>query len=70
VASQCNIAFLRPAKLGERLTAEAVERYREGRQGITDVTVTGEDGTVIAEFRGFSRTIPGSLLDQSDPGKP
>jgi acyl-CoA thioesterase len=68
VASQCTIAFLRPAKLGERLTAEAVERYKQGRQGLTDVTVTGEDGTVVAEFRGFSRTIPGSLIDTPDSG--
>lgn len=62
VASQCQIAYLKPAKLGERLTAEARERYREGRQGITDVTVRRADGAVVAEFRGFSRTIPGSLL--------
>ncbi|MCF3936316.1 hydroxyphenylacetyl-CoA thioesterase PaaI [Acuticoccus sp. M5D2P5] len=63
VANQCQITYLRPAKSGDRLTAEANERYREGRQGITDVTITTSDGTVIAEFRGHSRTIPGSLLD-------
>lgn len=63
VASQCAITYLKPAKLGDRLTATAVERFREGRQGITDVTVTDEAGTVIAEFRGHSRTIPGSLLE-------
>jgi acyl-CoA thioesterase len=67
VASQCQIAYLRTATLGERLVAEARERYREGRQGITDVTVTGAHGEVIAEFRGFSRTIRGSLLDEPSP---
>lgn len=61
VAAQCQIAYLRPAKLGERLTAEATERFREGRNGITDVTVRGQDGTVVAEFRGNSRTIGGRL---------
>jgi len=61
VAAQCQIAYLRPVKLGERLTAEAVERFREGRSGITDVTVRGGDGQVVAEFRGHSRTIGGRL---------
>lgn len=70
VASSCQIAYLRPAKRGERLTAEARERYREGRQGITDVTVTAADGSVIAEFRGFSRTIPGSLVEAPAPAAP
>ncbi|WP_205648464.1 hydroxyphenylacetyl-CoA thioesterase PaaI [Acuticoccus kandeliae] len=64
VANQCHITYLKPAKLGDRLTAEAIEHYREGRQGITDVTVTTQDGTVIAKFRGHSRTIPGSLFDE------
>ena len=63
VASHCQITYLRPARLGEVLTAEAVEHFREGRQGITDVTVRGGDGGVVAEFRGHSRTIAGSLLD-------
>jgi acyl-CoA thioesterase len=67
VASQCAITYLRPARLGERMTATAVERFREGRQGITDVTVTDADGTVVAEFRGHSRTIPGSLIDPAAP---
>lgn len=63
VASQCAVTYLKPARLGDRLTATAIERYREGRQGITDVTVTDAAGAVVAEFRGHSRTIPGSLLD-------
>ncbi|MEM8665615.1 MAG: hydroxyphenylacetyl-CoA thioesterase PaaI, partial [Pseudomonadota bacterium] len=57
VASQCNITFLAPARLGDRLTAEAREIFREGRSGITDVTVTNAGGRVIAHFRGHSRTI-------------
>jgi len=69
VASHCQIAYLRPARLDERLVAEARERYREGRQGITDVTVRGADGAVVAEFRGFSRTIPGSLLGDAPSGQ-
>jgi phenylacetic acid degradation protein PaaD len=62
VAQQCNVTFLKPVKLGERLTARAAERWREGRSGIYDITVTDGAGTVIAEFRGHSRTIPGTLV--------
>jgi len=62
VAQHCNVTYLAPGKLGSRLIAEAHERQRAERSGITDVTVRDETGTVIAEFRGHSRSIPGSLL--------
>lgn len=62
VAQQCSIAFLAPGRLDMRLIAEASERQRAERSGIYDVTVRSEEGTVIAEFRGFSRSIPGSLI--------
>jgi acyl-CoA thioesterase len=55
VAQHCAVTFIRPAHLGERLVAEAVERARQGRSGIYDVTVSGPHG-VVAEFRGHSRT--------------
>lgn len=63
VAQHCSVTFLAPGRLGARLIADAHERQRAERSGITDVTVRDETGTVIAEFRGHSRTIPGSLLD-------
>jgi acyl-CoA thioesterase len=63
VAQHCAITFLRPGRLGEVLQAEAVERVRQGRSGITDVRVTGEDGDVIAELRGHSRTTGGRFLE-------
>ncbi len=62
VAQQCAITFIAPGKLGDRLIARGIERHRAGRSGIYDITVTREDGTVIAEFRGHSRTIEGALL--------
>jgi acyl-CoA thioesterase len=65
VAQHCSVTFVAPAKRGMRLTAEARERQRGERSGIYDVTVRDEKGTVIAEFRGHSRTLPGSLLDGS-----
>ena len=57
VAAACDIAFLAPAHLGDELTAQATERHRAGRSGIYDVTVRLPDTTVIAEFRGHSRTL-------------
>lgn len=57
VAANCAITYLRPARLGMKLTATATERTRAGRAGLTDVTVTDEQGTVIAEFRGTSREL-------------
>jgi len=65
VAQQCTVTFLRPARLGARLLAEATERHRAARSGIYDVTVREEAGPVIAEFRGHSRTLPDSLLESS-----
>ena len=61
VAAQGNITFIRPGKLGDRLVATAREISRSGRSGIYDVRVTVDD-TVIAEFRGHSRTIAGTWL--------
>lgn len=62
VAQHCAVTFVSSAKLGDKLVARAVERQRSGRSGIYDVTVSREDGNVIAEFRGHSRTIEGDLL--------
>lgn len=57
VAAQGAISFLAPAQRGEKLLAIAEERQRAGRSGIYDVRVTGGDGRIIAEFRGYSRTL-------------
>jgi acyl-CoA thioesterase len=62
VAQHCAVTFLASAKLGDKLVARAVERQRSGRSGIYDVTVSREEGNVIAEFRGHSRTIEGELV--------
>jgi acyl-CoA thioesterase len=61
VAAQCDITFIKPGKLGDRLTATAREVSRSGRSGIYDIRVTADD-VVIAEFRGHSRTIGGTWL--------
>jgi acyl-CoA thioesterase len=58
VAAQCNISFIKPGKLGDRLVATAKEISWTGRSGIYDVRVT-VDGIAIAELRGHSRTVGG-----------
>ncbi len=65
VAQHCSISYIAPGRLGMRLIAVAVERQRGERSGITDVTIRDETGAIIAEFRGHSRTVPGSLLPDS-----
>jgi acyl-CoA thioesterase len=62
VAQHCAVTFVAPGRLGMRLVADAHERQRGERSGIYDITVRDEAGTVIAEFRGHSRTLPGSLI--------
>jgi acyl-CoA thioesterase len=64
VAAAAEVVFVIPARLGDELVAEAVERTRFGRSGIYDVTVrrVGDDA-VIAEFRGHSRSQSERLLD-------
>lgn len=62
VAQHCAISFLLPVKSGEKLTATAREIQKAGRGGIYDIRVTRDDGDVVAEFRGHSRTVKGTHL--------
>ena len=58
VAAGCDITFVAPARLGDVLVAEAIERAVFGRSGLTDVSVRVEStGVLVAELRGRSRTI-------------
>ena len=63
VAHQCEVRFTAPTRLGDLLVAEAVERSREGRDGVYDVTVRCGD-TVVAEFVGQSLEIRGKLFEE------
>lgn len=54
VASGAAIEFVRPAKLGDRLTAIASEAHRGGRTGVYDIEVTNQGGELVAIFRGRS----------------
>jgi acyl-CoA thioesterase len=63
VAQSCNIDFLRPGRLGDLLTATATETHLAGKNGIYDIVVRDQDENVIAQFRGKSRAIRGTLVD-------
>jgi phenylacetic acid degradation protein PaaD len=56
------ISYLASAYAGQVLAAAATERARRGRTGVYDVTVTADDGTVVAEFRGRSRSMREPLI--------
>ena len=62
VASACHIDFLAPAKEGETLEAEAVERSAAGRTGVYDITVRTTSGKTVALFRGKSYRINGEVI--------
>lgn len=64
VAAAAEIRFLAPTRLGDVLVATAVERSREGRDGVYDITVRSGE-TVVAEFVGRSKEIRGTLFDES-----
>jgi len=59
VSHTCSITYRRPARLGERLLASAREQERQGRRASYTVTVTGNDGELIAEFTGHSSHFRG-----------
>jgi acyl-CoA thioesterase len=63
VAAQASIVFLDKVAEGETLIAEASEVAREGRAGVTRVSVRAADGRTIAEFTGYSRTLGGPVVE-------
>ena len=62
VAQNNMITFIAPARQGDTLTATAREVSLTGRSGIYDVRVVTQSGTLVAEMRGLSRAIRGTLF--------
>jgi acyl-CoA thioesterase len=62
LAAGCDITYLSPAEVGDELVAEAREVALTGRSGLYDVSVRRADGTHVAEMRGRSRTVQGTLV--------
>jgi acyl-CoA thioesterase len=62
VAAQASIVYLDKVAEGETLIAEGEEVAREGRAGVTRVSVRTSDGRKVAEFTGYSRTLGGEVV--------
>jgi len=54
-AAGASIQFVRSARLGDALLAEAREQHRGRSSGTYDVRVTNQEGKLVALFRGQSR---------------
>ena len=67
VAAGFDVNLIAAAKLGDRLTANAVELSKSGRTGVYDIEVTNQQGARIAAFRGRSYTLKGKALVEGLP---
>jgi acyl-CoA thioesterase len=68
VAQACDIVFVAPTHAGYRLVATAVERHLFRRNGVYDITVRLDDA-VVAEFRGRSFALGGTLVPPDAPAE-
>jgi acyl-CoA thioesterase len=59
VASGFNVEIVAPGRLGDVLTATAVEISKSGRMGVYDVDVRNQRGEHVVAFRGRSYTMKG-----------
>ena len=64
VATHLAIDFVAPARLDDRLIAEAREVARTKRTGLYDMTVTNQQGSLVAMLRGRVHRIPGKAVAQ------
>lgn len=62
-----NIAFVAPAKLGDRLTADAVEVVTGGRTAYYDIRITNQDERPVAVVRGQCRLLDKPILGAESP---
>ena len=62
VASGVAVDFMAPGRPGDELVAEAKEVFVAGRTGVYDVTVTNQDGELIAVMRGKSYRLKGRAV--------
>ncbi len=69
VARHCSIDFLKPGRAGEMLTATAQHFHQQGRTGVYDIAITGEDGRMVALFRGYSHRLEGEVAPLAEAAK-
>ena len=63
VAVTCVIEYMRPAYVGDVLTATGREEGLEGRNGVYDIRVENQKSELIALFRGKSTQIKGEVAE-------
>ncbi|WP_191833998.1 hydroxyphenylacetyl-CoA thioesterase PaaI [Pseudomonas fluorescens] len=66
VAIGCSIDYVAPARLGDTLTAQAIEQSRSGRTGNYDVRIENQHRQLIALFHGKSYKVRGTVLAQEN----
>ncbi len=64
VGAGCTIEYLAPGRLGDVLTAEAVEQALAGKSGVYDIRVSDQGGRVLALMRGKSHRVSGEVVPQ------
>lgn len=64
LALNANIDFLRPANLGETLTATASEGNRTRRTGMYDVSIVNDKGQAVCHFRGRTYGVGGAVIKE------
>lgn len=62
VALNCSIHYCAPVEQGDTLCATAVERSATGRTGVYDITITNQEGIVVAHFRGTSYATNSAII--------
>lgn len=67
VASGFDMNLIAAARLGDVLTASAMELSKAGRTGVYDVQVHNQRGEAVAAFRGRSYTMKGKALVECLP---
>jgi acyl-CoA thioesterase len=67
VGAGCTIDYLAPGRLGDLLTAEAVEQALAGKTGVYDIQVRNQDGRTVALFRGKSHRVAGEVVSTAAP---
>ncbi len=66
VALACQISFVAPAKEGDLLEAEAIQKAGGGRTGVYDVEVRNGQGALVAVFRGNAYRTRGSVIETEE----
>ncbi|NHN36581.1 hydroxyphenylacetyl-CoA thioesterase PaaI [Pseudomaricurvus alcaniphilus] len=64
VAASCTIDYLRPAQLGDVLTAVAEAVHQGGRSGLYDVIISNQEQAIVAHFRGRSARISRPVIEE------